>query len=282
MKKILFPTDFSEAANHAFVYALNVAKRMGASITTLHTYQLPDINAVNLPHTLQEVYDSIDLEEFENYRDSVPALHRIATDNGLDQVPIEHVMEKGTTVPTILQTANAVGADMIIMGTTGASGLKEIFLGSVAGEVLEKANCTVLTIPHKAVFDGKIDKIALTTEFKDEEVKALRRVLDFAELFGGEVHCINVDTSHTHFYTKGMEKLKAEFSDRKNIHFEVLEGEFIMDAVVQYLEDHQIDILAMVTHKRNFFQELFKFSMTKSMSYHSNIPILSIQAHTLS
>ena len=281
MKKILFPTDFSEAANHAFIYALNFADRLNASIVTLHVFKLPDVRGAHLPHTLQEIYESIDLEEFENFKDSVPMLRQISEDHNMGHIPMENMMEKGETVETIIRTADQIGVDMIIMGTTGASGLKEIFVGSVAGEVLENANCPVLTVPNKAVFDGKIDKIAITTEFKDEEIKALNRVIEFSEVFGGEIHCVNVDTAHTHFYTQRMEKLKEQYKDHDKVFFEVLEGEYIMEPITKFLDDQNIDILAMLTHKRTFFQELFKFSMTKSMAYHSKIPILSIQAHTL-
>lgn len=282
MKKILFPTDFSETANNAFIYALKFAEKLGASITTLHVYKLPDIKGAHLPNTLQEIYDSIDLEEFENYKDTVPVFHQTALAHGLEDIRMDHVMEKGDTVPTILRTAAEIQADMIIMGTTGATGIKEIFFGSIAGEVLENANCPVLAVPEQAVFDGSIDRIAITTEFSDEEKRALHKVLDFAELFGGTVFCVNVDTAHTHFYTKRMEKLKEEFAGHNNVEFVVLEGEYIYEPVNQFVTEHQIDILAMLTHKRSFFQELFKFSTTKSMAYHSRIPVLSIQAHTLS
>ncbi|MCB0619159.1 MAG: universal stress protein [Saprospiraceae bacterium] len=281
MKKILFPTDFSAAAENAFVYALKVADKLGATITTLHVYQLPDIHAAHLPNTLREVYESIDLEEFENFRDSIPALRRIAEENDLGHVPINNALVKGPTLLTILRKAEEYGSDLIIMGTKGTTGLRNLFFGSIAGEVLENANCPVLAVPQEARFDGRIDRIAITTEFAEEEKKALRHVLEFAKLFDAQVYCVNVDTAHTHFYTKRMETFRQDFAGVPKLHFEVLEGNFLKEELSIFLDEQAIDLVAMLTHKRNFLQELFHYSQTKSMAYQGKTPVLSIQAHTL-
>src|SRR6187399_1650366 len=91
MKKILYPTDFSETAENAFIFALQIADHLGASIITLHAFDRPDISSFNLPDSLRDVYDSIDLDEFENYEDEVPVLRDIAIDNGYYHVPMVHV-----------------------------------------------------------------------------------------------------------------------------------------------------------------------------------------------
>ena len=281
MKNILFPTDFSEAANNAFVYALKLAEQFDAQITTLHVYELPKVRGTAMPNTIQEIYESINIEEFDNYRDSIPVLREIAEANNLDQVQIQHSLKEGPTVKTILHSAKEVEADLIVMGTTGAGALKAVFIGSVAGEILENANIPVLAVPQTAKYDGKIDQIAITTEFTDEERKALDRTLEFAAGFGAQVHLVNVDTAHTHFYTKRMEKLKADYANEKSLTCHVLNGTELFAPLNAFLNENRVDILAMLTHKRTFFQELFNFSHAKSMSYQSNTPILSIQAHTL-
>ena len=69
MKKILYPTDFSPTAENAYIFALQIADHLGASIITLHAFNRPDVSNFNLPDMLKEVYDSIDLDAFENYED---------------------------------------------------------------------------------------------------------------------------------------------------------------------------------------------------------------------
>lgn len=281
MKNILFPTDFSHAAEAAFIYALKVADKLGAAITTLHVYQLPDIRGVQLPNTLQEVYESIDLEEFENFRDTIPRLRQIAEENSMQHVPVRHAMQHGETVNSILQYARELHVDMIIMGTKGATGLREIFFGSVAGEVLENASCPVLAVPLDAQFDGSINRIAMTTSFSEEEKNALKWLQAFARLFKAQTFVVNVDTSHTEFYRHQMDHLSTEFSEMPDLEFKELEGEYIEEPLSRFLEEKQIDLLAMLTHKRTFLQELFNYSQTKRMAYHSKVPVLTIQAHTL-
>ncbi|RMG78335.1 MAG: hypothetical protein D6714_18235 [Bacteroidetes bacterium] len=282
MKTILFPTDFSETANNAFIYALNFAKKTGASITTLHVYQLPDISSIHLPHTLLEIYESIDLETFENYRDHVPVLRKIAEENGLNDVPVYHMMEEGETIPTILAAAQKTKADLIIMGTKGATGLKEIFIGTIAGEVLEKASCPVLVVPEKATFDGRIDHIAMTTTFREVEIKALEQVLNVAALFDAQVYCINVDPFQSSNLEPRIEKFKALIGERPNLHCEILKNPDIEEAIAGFLEDHKIDLLAMLTRRRkNFIERLFSFSMTKKMAYHLHTPVLAMPQDTL-
>ncbi len=281
MKKILFPTDFSNAANQAFIYALKIAQKLQAEVVTLHVYQKPDVSALHLPDVLKEVYDSLDLEAFENYRDEIPFLRKIAETHNLSGIRISNILEIGETIPTILKTAAAINADMIVMGTKGAGWLKEIFMGSTAAEVLENAGCPVLAVPEDASFDGSIDKIAVTSNYTGEDQKTLLKVLDWAVLFDATVYCVHVDSSHTESITRRMENFKQTTGASDRVKYVVL-NEFEMEkAIIHFVENERIDILAMLTHKRSFFAELFNYSHAKAMSYHTKVPILSIQSHTL-
>ena len=282
MKHILFPTDFSAAADNALVYALNMAKQLGASITAIHTYSLPKIRgAANLPETMKQVYDSIRLEEFKNFEDQIPRLTEIAKAHQLEEVPIRHMIKQGDLVRTIILTAEEEKVDLIVMGTEGASGFKEVFAGSQSGEVLENAYCPVLVVPEEARFDGILDRIAVTTTYQAAEKLALRWVLDFAQLFNAHVQCINVDVAHTEFFTKRMDDWSASFKDIPKCSFHVLEGSNVQESIANFLEEQQVDILAMLTHRRSFFEEMFNYSQTKKMAYHSKTPVLAIQAHAL-
>ncbi len=281
MKKILFPTDFSAAADHAFIYALKLAKKIGASITTVHCYELPTIKSNHLPHTSRGLYESMSLEEFENYKDNVPHLSEIAKRAGLQDVRINHVMQEGEAIYNILRIAKKEEPDMIVMGTTGASGLKKIFLGSVAAEVMENAPCPVLAVPLKAEFDGKMDRVAFTTEFKDEEAKALSWLNRWPGTMDASIYCVHVDMRHTEDLTHRMDPFKSNFAGSNNLHFEVIDHTFFEAAIVKFLDEKQIELLAMVIHQRNFFKELFNYSFTKNLAYHLATPILAIPADTI-
>ena len=282
MNTLLFPTDFSKAAEKAFIYALEVANQSGTSITILNIYQLPSIRGgANLPRTMEEAYENMRQEAIQKFEKQKPLFSQIAAHQNLAGVPLKFTLERGETVETIVKTAKKIEANLIVMGTEGATGLKELFVGSYTAEVIEHANVPVLAIPEKAKFDGQIDKIAFTTTYKEEEAIALKKVLEFAAQFNAQVYCINVDVAHTDFVLKRMNQLKSSFAEYSNLHFEVLDGISMEATVAQYLEDNQMDMLAMVTHRRSFFIELFNYSQTKKMVYHSKTPVLAYQAHAL-
>ncbi len=281
MKNILFPTDFSEAANRAFIYALDFAEKWGAEVTTLHVYSPIDVLEVYAPYEMAQLQDTIRQNQFNSYLEAVEALKKMAEEHGYGGIKIKHIMEEGPTVQSITSIAKKEKVDMIIMGTTGAHGLKELFLSSIAAEVLENAPCMTLAVPKMAEFDGKINHLAFTYSFKEEEKVALQRLIYLAEIFDAQIHVVNIDLAHTEFYLHRSDKLTQEFAKNERIDFTVLEGNDFFQVLTDFLEKRNIDILAMVTHQRNFLQELFHYSRAKMMSYHSKIPVLSIPAKVL-
>ncbi|MBR9919201.1 MAG: universal stress protein [Bacteroidetes bacterium] len=282
MKKILFPTDFSDAATRAYIYALNFAKRFDAEILLLHVYDLPHPKGTRVHSTLEKIHKEMESEKLDDFKKSVAKLRAITEEQNLTGVRVTHMMKRDShTVKPILREAQREEVGMIIMGTKGASGAKEIFIGSVAGEVMENASVPVLAVPEDAVFDGNIDKLGITTEFSDEEVKVLDKALEYAEFFDAEVFCVNVDLNHVEFYRMAQPKWEERYKDNKRIHFYVVDGDNLQKPLTDFVEEKEIDILVMLIHKRNFIQELFNYSKTKRITYHSDVPVLAIQAHSL-
>lgn len=276
MKKILFPTDFSKAAEKAFIYALHLANQLEAAITTLHTYEKPDVGDFVMPASLANFYEGLDWNEFENYQKAVPNLRQVAIDNGLGHIDINHALVEGATVQVITNVVESENYDLIVMGTGGASVLKEIFVGTLAGEVMENAACPVIVVPEKAVFDGRIDKIGVTIEYSKEDIKVLDKVLDLAKALNTSVEAIHIDIAHTGDLTHTIDDFKEMYKAHHFLSFVELPGDNIVEATATYAEKNNIDILVMVTHKRNFWQELFNFSHAKQMTYQHEIPVYAI------
>ncbi|RMD75354.1 MAG: universal stress protein, partial [Bacteroidetes bacterium] len=193
-----------------------------------------------------------------------------------------HVLIQGRPLEAIISVAAEEGVDLIVMGTKGASGLKEVFFGSVTGEVMEHAPAPVLAVPEEASFDGRFDRIAVTTEFAEEEKKALYKVLEFASWFDDpKISVIHVDVGHTESIAHKMDAFKKEFEGKPNLEFVVIDATTIEKGLQMYLEAHKVDILCMLTHKRGVLEELFNYSVAKKMAYHLTTPILAIQASLL-
>lgn len=281
MKKILYPTDFSGTAENAFIFALQIADHLGASIITIHAFDKPDISNFNLPDTLRDVYDSIDLDVFENYEDEIPVLRDIAIDNGYYHVPMVHVLEEGAAVSAILRTANKNKADLIVMGNTGAGMMEKFFFGTVSGKVLEEAHCPVILVPTTAQFDGMIDNIAIATNMTDEDVVFINEVRKFRELMGCHIHLVHINTAQD-VDENPMKAFCERWQNDKKITPHVVNHTDINEGLENFVKENKIDLLALLSHKRNWFEDLFSKTRAKNISFHQTIPLLVYQSENLS
>lgn len=274
MKKILFPTDFSKTANNAFVYALEMAKYLEAELVVLHVYDLPIVSYEGYPSYVAEVYETIELNNFENFKDQIPILRKIAEEHHLEAIKMSHVLEQGDLIPAIKGLVKKEKINLIVMGTNGASGWKETFFGSNAGSVIEKVPVLSLSVPIKAKFD-KIKEIGFTTRFRTKDRAALKQVIAFAEKVGAKVKCLYVKTFESDIENSKIDKWRNDFKDEP-VEFFVIAHENVEETIFEFLKDQKIDMLAMLTYKRGFFEGLFKQSLTRKLSYHSEIPILAL------
>ena len=101
MKKILFPTDFSEAANNAFVHALEFAKIVNAELVLLHTFELPVYDNQFFPENYNLLFNSIQLSEFDMFKNEIPKLNAIAENRNLHNINMSHRLMDGSLLYNI-------------------------------------------------------------------------------------------------------------------------------------------------------------------------------------
>jgi nucleotide-binding universal stress UspA family protein len=136
---ILVPTDFSEHADQALNYALELAGKLSARLTLLHVIQKPVASARGMGVSLDPYFHQVELMASEAMNDHARRVH----DAGIAcDVAIEH----GVPFQQIIDLANAKQVDLIVMGTHGRTGLQHFLLGSVAERVVRLAPCPVLVM----------------------------------------------------------------------------------------------------------------------------------------
>jgi nucleotide-binding universal stress UspA family protein len=139
--KILVPTDFSKAAEHALERAVELAKLAQGEIHLMHAYELPTkVGAVDVPLAIPQ-------EFFDQMRDTAQRY----VDEGVKRASAQGVKVYGyltcaTPARAILDAADEIGADLIVMGTHGHTGIKHLLLGSVAERIVRLAHCPVMTV----------------------------------------------------------------------------------------------------------------------------------------
>lgn len=274
MKKILFPTDFSDASENAFIYALKLADAIDAEIITLHVYELNSPAYLDVSIYLQEIYEYEELRDFENYKDEVPVLRNIAEANNLSHVKISNVLIQGYLVNEVVALAKKENVDFIVMGTSGVSHLREIFLGNVTTKIMNECNATVLAIPEKCNY-VPIEKILFTTKFYMKDIEALQKVQDFANVFQSHIDCLNVKPPHTVYNDDFIVDFKNVFKDQK-IDFHSILSNDVEGVILNFIEKNKINMIAIHVRHKGFFQKLFEVSIAKKLTFNINIPILSI------
>ncbi|MGL5111037.1 MAG: universal stress protein, partial [Flavobacterium sp.] len=130
MKKILFPTDFSEVATNAFVHALHLANSVDGELVLLHSFQLPVIDSQFAPINYYTIYESLQLAEFDVFKEAIPELRAIAQREGLSHIKITHRLMDGDLVSTIQRAIKEDAINFVVMGTAGFTGWDTFFIGS--------------------------------------------------------------------------------------------------------------------------------------------------------
>lgn len=274
MKKILFPTDFSEVSKNAFIYALKLADAINAEIITLHVYELDSPAYLDVSIYLQDIYEYEELHDFENYKDEIPVLRSIAEANHLAHVKISNVLIQGYLVSEVVKLCKKENIDFIVMGTKGATHFREVFLGTVATKIMNEVNTTVLAIPEKCVY-APIDKIVFNTRYSMRDIDPLKKIVALANVFQAHVDCLHIKPPHSVYADDFVVDFKNVFKEADIAYHSVM-GTDIEGEILNFIEKNKVNMVAIHERHRGFFEKIFQVSLSKKLTYHINIPILSV------
>lgn len=274
MKKILVPLDFSETSDNAFVYALEMAKRLKAELVLLHTFEIPIVDSQAMPLNYATIYTTVELANFEHFREKMPQLHAIAEERNLNHIAMSHIMMDGDLLVSIKKVIAQENIDLVVMGTKGAEGWWDSFIGTNTGSVIANVTVPVLSVPVDAKFE-KIESIAFTTRFRKKDIEALIKVLFYAKRFHAKVKCLYVKTPDSDVTEETIRRWQSHFEDEENLQFFIIPNEKVKETIEDFLVSQEVDMLAMLTYKRNFFVELFTTTTTQRLSYNLATPILA-------
>ncbi len=163
VKKILYATDLSDTAFHAFAYAVSLANSYGAGITILHVmFEDPDIDSKVAPYIGDDQWEEIKQQHYQEAREALigkkrdnvaiqEVLHSFtenvkASDDVHSFATDEIIVERGNPVEKIIKVAEDRDCDIIVMGSHGHGVLEEALIGSTARRVLRQATKPVLVV----------------------------------------------------------------------------------------------------------------------------------------
>ena len=168
---ILCPVDFSEVSAHALEQATVVAGWYHAKITVLFVYT-PTLPMVSESFGVSMPADRVEPAQIRRLQETARSFAGPAIEANRQ---VDVIVDIGRPVEQILARASALGADMIVMGTHGASGFQHLMLGSVTEKVLRKASCPVLTVPPRAHAPASLPftRILCPIDFSNPSLAAL-------------------------------------------------------------------------------------------------------------
>jgi nucleotide-binding universal stress UspA family protein len=274
MVKILVPTDFSETAENAMVYAINLAKKLDGKIVFFHSNHLPII----MPQTPLDEFDGLLNKELESNRAAlVDLVTKITKKNGFESKDYSVALEIGFAADEIPECAKKENCNLIVMGTNGASGLNYL-IGSNAHAVMKNSKIPVIAVPK--VFDGmrNPEKIVLATDYK-KTANQLSMMNKISEKFDAEIMVLNVQNKandkHSFEEQKEVQSIKKSIMPFKHsFHTEMNEN--IAESINTFASKNKAGLIVMVAHEPDFMEKLFGLSMTKEITHNSTTPVMVI------
>ncbi|MEO8711560.1 MAG: universal stress protein [Parafilimonas sp.] len=278
MQKILVPTDFSGNALKAVAYAAGIAKKANATIHLLHVIE-PSLNMANMKT------DSSNKKVVKERSDElILSLKSVAA--AYPDVNVIPYLAGGEIIPAILEYAENENVDLIVMGTKGATGLKQFFIGSVTAGAISKTKIPVLTVPVSYEIEEP-DIILFATNQFEKNLSLLNKMIAIPALFSAAVHVVvfkDIDGDENAHLIYNDEQvndyiqfLKETFPDVK-FTGALLEGKDFEFTIDRYNDKNEGDMIMMITYPKSSFEKLFQKSVTKKMAFHSTLPILAIPA----
>ena len=283
VKNILIPLDFSKTSLKALDHAVYLSKLTSAQITLMHAVE-------SIPLEMEPGYfDAVSsVKVFDNFDKEIKSqsdLHLLhiaerIRKKGAFKVNTKTVL--GRTHKAILNTAKEMSADLIVMGTHGVSGIRELFIGSNTFGVIKDAACPVLSIQKQSKLPG-FKNILVPFRDKPHSREKVDYAIAIAEIFKARIHVLAVDTD---FSKSTIKKLILETEQIKNILEEsgidctakVISDAYIPETTLKYAKVIDADlIISMADLDRLNITEYFTGPYAQQIVNHSPIPILNIR-----
>lgn len=275
MKKILVPTDFSENSKNAIRFAIGIAARTGAQIELLH------VNTAAAYAPVLPDYYPMQTEAFGDYAASAAAdLHALKREMEFEGLNIETRVEEGFLHTAINDLVREEGCDLVVMGTKGATGAVEFFVGSNTEKVIRTSLCPVLAVPDAATEKFRLQTVVLATTLRPDQAAAFETLAAWQKVFDFEVKILYLNNPGGFDSTTDIETAEAEFRKAyglKNTDLFSSSNTFNEEkAILKFAEGIEADLIVMATHQRRGISHLMFGSLAEDTANHSEIPVLCI------
>jgi len=275
MKRILVPVDFSKEAESAARVAASIAKKTGSEIFLVHMLELPvttiDPAEMNTISSEPQIIYFMKLahEKFDKFK-KLPFFKGLTV---VETIQFQHAFSG------IINESEKNKIDLIVMGSQGASGLQEMFIGSNTEKVVRRSKIPVLVI-KKDVEELDVKDLIFASDFNKESKSTFQRVINFANLFEAKIHLLYINTIHNFNTTKNIESRIENFMkdfDYSNYTKNIYNDISIEKGILSFARDIDADLIALNTHGRSGLSQLFNGSIGLELANHALRPVITFK-----
>ena len=276
MKKIIVPVDFSEHSEYALETAAAFAKKYDAEILALHMLEISETIL-----TKDEV--DLDMETAFFLKLAEKKFDGLLSRDYLNSVSVIPIIKHFKVFSEVNDVAKEHGADLIVMGSHGVSGLKEVFVGSNTERVVRHAEIPVIVVKHCPILTD-VQTAVFACDFSQDSIEAYRKASLFFDKLQVEMQIVYVNLPDNRFLNSTeMEKRVAGF-------LSLADGNLDKMHLVSYVNDYSIekgilnyanvigaDLIAVATHGRKGLSHFFAGSVSEDIANHSTLPVMTLK-----
>ena len=273
MKKILVPTDFSNSAEQALKVAAQIAKKNNGEIVLIHMLELPTSgnDAVSSSHDIPE------LMLFKNA--ALNKLDDIMNAPYLKDLKVSKVIQFEMAFDGILSSGKAHNVDLIVMGSHGASGFQEMFIGSNTEKVVRNSDVPVLVI-KKEDNNFNANNFVFASDFSDEIKKPFEKVVKFANDFDSHLHLVMINTPNSFKSTHVAQEIMNDFTAGFNINnysTHIYNDVNVEKGILHFAKSIKADLIGMSTHGRKGLSHFFNGSISEDLVNHAKRAVITFK-----
>ena len=276
MKKIIIPVDFSIHSENALQTAAFLAKENNAEIVVVHMLELSN-------SFINQSDESASQETFFYLKLAEKRFKEFLEKDYLSDIKVTPIIKHFKIFSELDELAKEENADLIVMGSKGVDGLKEMLIGSNTEKVIRNAHIPVMVIKEQPI-TKKIEKVVFACDFTDDDVSPYIEAKVFFNKLGSNLQIVYINTPTTKF------KNSEELEDQMKTFFEkanesvnsIKEVKIISDysvekGILYFANVNNADMIAVATHGRKGISHFFEGSISEDIANHSKLPIVSFK-----
>jgi len=270
MKRILVPCDFSDTAVQAFKFAVDLASESSGEVILLNVVELPVMHESVLMPTLS--FEEAFIKDMKEHAEKNFAKMK---DKWSKESKVTSFIEFGGATPTIRDFVKDNKIDLIVMGTHGASGLKEFFVGSNTEKIVRSSAVPVIAIKGPVKF-ASIKNIVFPNTFGLDQEELTLQVKDLQSFFKATLHVLYVNTPSTFRRDIDVKKEMKAFAKRfmlKDYTLTIFNDYSEEEGLRNFVAETKADMVAMSTHGRRGINHLMSGSIAEDVVNHLTCPI---------